>query len=58
MLTDKQYKALRVLRENPGLQYILPPEYGEAATKTQPFNTLENIGILQKAIAKARKTTR
>lgn len=58
MLADKQYKALRVLQEHPGLQYILPPEYGEAATETQPFNILENIGVLQKAIAKARKTTR
>lgn len=44
--------------KHPGLQYILPPEYAESDIKTQPLDAMDNIDVLQKAIEKARKTTR
>lgn len=42
----------------PGLQYILPPEYDEAVIKTQPLDAMDNIGVLQKAIGKATRSTK
>ena len=44
--------------KHPGLQYILPPEYAESDIKTQPLDALDNIGVLQKAIGKATRSTR